>query len=209
MLVTYTGKDEKGDIRVKHHSFQGKIPRSTYFPGALNKLNGGQPIRARVYYVDIEHQLISFCPILEENIIPYILNGTIKNFCCKVVNKPSIGHVEFEFDGGYTAIFNIQLLWYNFLEIGKSYASVGYDTSRSCAIIRRDRYFKPFVEKHAIEDEITGKIVHVGRTSIAIADDFPGYITIGDCSCFKEGDICKLIVYEINKEQYYVNFKLV
>ncbi len=208
VLVTYMGKDEKGDIRVKHHGFQGKIPRSTYFPGALNDLNEGQIIRARVYYVDIEHQLISFCPILEENILPYILNGTIKNFCCKVVSKPSIGLIEFEFDGGFTAIFNIQPLWYNFLEIGKSYASIGYDTNKSCAIIRRDRYFKPFVAKHAIEDEITGKIVHVGRNSIAIADNFPGYIKIGDCSCFKDGDSCKLIVYEINKEQYYVNFKL-
>ena len=209
VLVTYTGKDEKGDIRVIHHSFQGKIPRSTYFPGALNNLNEGQAIRARVYYVDIEHQLISFCPILEENIVPHILNGTIKNFCCKVVNKPSIGHVEFEFDGGFAAIFNIQpLLWYNFLEIGNTYASIGYDTERACAIIHRDRYFKPFVEKHAVEDEITGEVVHVGRNTVAIADNFPGYIQVGDCKHLKEGDVCKLVIYEINMEQKYVKFKL-
>ena len=209
VTVNYTGRDERGDIRVRHFGFQGKFPRNTYPAGFFEKLDEGQELQARVYYVDLERQIISFCPVLDEDIVPYILNGQIKNFCCKVVDKPSVGNIELEFDGGHTAIFSIQYLWYIFLELDKTYTTIGYDMIRANAYIFKDKYFPAFANRYSVGDHVTGKLVHMGTRPIAVADNFPGYVTAGNFSKYRVGATCDFIINEINEEQKYVNFILV
>lgn len=204
--VIYTGKDERGNIRVSHYGFQGKIPRNTYPVGYFENVAEGQAISARVYFVDIEHQIISFCPIFEENIIPYIFNGEIRNFCCKVISIPSDGNVELEFDKGYTAIFKMQFLWIHFLEIGKLYTTIGYHLQKHQAFVFREFYFNRFADKHSVGDKIIGKLVHKGYHSVAVADEFPGYIIDGNINKCKVGSSFDLIVNEINEEQKFVNY---
>ena len=209
VTVQFVERDERGDVRVQHYGFKGKFPRNTYPDGYFESLHNGQNIKARVYYIDLERQIISFCPIIDESIVPYILDGQIKNFCCKVIDKPSVGNVELEFDGGYSAIFNIHSLWYNFLEIGKVYTSIGYDILNSRAFVFRGRYFPAFVNKYSIGDHITGKLVHKGIHPIAIADNYPGFIVAGNLIKYRVGATCDFIIHEINEEQQYVNFILV
>ena len=206
--VIYTGKDERGDIRVSHYGFQGKIPKNTYPMGFFVNLKEGQELKCRVYYVDVERQRISFCPIYTENIISYILGGQIKNYCCKVINKHTDGNIELEFDSGYTAIFKIHFLWYHFLEVGRIYNSIGYDQNRSCVYIFRNRYFTAFANRYSVGDHITGKLVFKGYRSVAIADNYPGYVHIGNLNSNRVGDTCDLIINEINEEEKYVNFNL-
>ena len=207
--VNYSGKDERGDIRVHHLGFQGKIPRNTYPTGYFEALCEGDELQVRVYYVDLERQIISFCPVINEDIVPYILDGQIKNFCCKVVDKPFVGNIEIEFDGGFTAIFKIQALWYNFLEIGETYTTIGYDKTRAYAYIYKDRYFPAFANKYSVGDHVIGRLMYKGIRSVAVADNYPGYVTAGNFSKYQVGAICDFIVNEINEEQKYVNFILV
>lgn len=207
--VQYVGKDERGDIRVQHYGFRGKIPRNTYPRGYFETLQEGQELRARVYYVDLDRQIVSFCPIIKEDIVPFILDGQIKNFCCKVIDKPSVCNVELEFDGGYSAIFYIQSLWFNFLEVGKMYTSIGYDIPNTRAFVFRGRYFPTFANKYSVGDHVIGKLVHKGIRPIAIADGYPGFVTAGNFSKYRVGASCDFIINEINEEQQYVNFILV
>lgn len=209
VIVKYVGRDDRGDIRVSHFGFQGKFPKNTYPSGFFDNLEGAVELKARVYYVDRERQIISFCPVFDEDIVPYILNGQIKNFCCKVVNKLSGNRVEIEFDGGYTGVFKIQFLWYHYLELGKIYTTIGYDLTKSNVFIFKDRYFNAFSTRYSAGDHVIGKLVYIGNHPIAVADSYPGYITDGLFSKYKEGDICDFIIKEINEEQKYVNFILV
>lgn len=209
VTVRYIGKDERGDIRVQHYGFKGKIPRNSYPKGYFEALQEGQDLRTRVYYVDLDRQIVSFCPISNEDIVPYILDGQIKNFCCKVIDKPSACNVELEFDGGYSAIFYIQSLWFNFLEVGKMYTSIGYDITNTRAIVFKSRYFPAFANKYSVGDHVIGKLVYKGSCTIAIAGGYPGFVTAGNSRKFKVGTSCDFIINEINEEQLYVNFSLV
>ena len=208
VTVNYSCRDERGDIRVQHFGFYGKISNSTYPAGFFDKLDEGQELQARVYNVDQKRQIIYFCPVFDEDIIPYILNGQIKNFCCKVVGKPSVGIIELEFDGGYSSKFTIQNLWYYFLEMGKTYTTIGYDLARSNAFIFKEKYFPAFVNKYSVGDHVIGKLVQVSRQSIAIANNFPGFVECDISRKYRVGDTCDLIITEINEEKKYVNFYL-
>ncbi|MBR6063953.1 MAG: AAA family ATPase [Bacteroidales bacterium] len=211
VLVKFVERDERGNIEVQHIGYQGKIPRNAYPVGYYDNITEGQEIPARVYFVDTISQTISFCPVFKENITPYILNGKIKNFICKLISKPSFGNIELEFDEGYSFVFCISQpsLWWNFLDIGKIYGSIGYDTKKNNAIVFRKIYFTDFLKNCSEGDCVRGTLVHKGRYSVAIVNNFPGYILEGDLRRYKEGDQCTFIVSEINEEQSYVTFKAI
>ena len=211
VVVKYEGPDEQGDIRVRHLGFQGKIPRNTYPDGFFGDLLEGQELTTRVYYVDMMRQMITFCPYFNNDILPDILHGKVKNFVCEIINKPSFGNIELKFDGGKPSIFKLYQpnLWYNFLKTGKTYTSIGYDTTKSHVFVFKNRFFPAFAEKCSKGDVLKGIIAHKGYHSVAIANNYPGYIVDGDISLHDEGDECTLVVEDINEEQMFVTFKMV
>lgn len=70
--VTVTGHDEKGDVRVSHDGFSGKIPHSSYPKGYLNHVVKGNLLKCRVSYVDIDRQIISFYPVFDIDILSLV-----------------------------------------------------------------------------------------------------------------------------------------
>ena len=211
VVVNYEGRDEQDNIRVRHLGFQGKIPRNTYPDGFFADLSEGQELTTRVYYVDMMRQMITFCPCFSNDILPDILHGKVKNFICEVIDKPSFGNIELKFDGGKSSIFKIYQpnLWYNFLEIGKTYPSLGYDTTKSHIFVFKNRFFPIFAENCSKGDVLKGVIAHKGNHSVAIANNYPGYIVDGDLSLYEEGDECTLVVDDINEDQMFVTFKMI
>lgn len=176
--VTITGRDFKGDIRVIHDGFSGKIPHSSYPDGYLDHLTTGDQLKCRVSYVDIERQIISFYPLFEEDILAYIVSGEIKNFYCKVINKNSYnGTIKLEFDSGETESFTMYHPWYDYLKIGQGYVQIGYNMKKKMMFFYYDNIFKEFCTRFTEGDIHNGKLVYNNdKYTIAIIADFPCYV---------------------------------
>lgn len=203
--VFYKGKDENGEIKVSHLGVPGKIQRNSYPIGYFDDLNEGDLFRARVYSIN---NSIRFCPIFDENIVPYIHDGEIKNFYCKVVDKPSFPYVKVEFDAGFSETLKISPFWYNYLSIGEGYTIIGYSVSGASLFIYKDGIFNEFRNKYNEGDCVIGKLIYVGKQSIAVVDNYPGYIVNSNTNMLLKGDVCRLIVSSIDEDNMIVNFTL-
>lgn len=173
--------------------------------GYFDNLTEGDLFRTRVY--SINHS-IRFCPVFDENIAPYIHDGEIKNFYCKVVDKPSFPYVTVEFDAGFSETLKIPSFWYNYLSIGEGYTIIGYSVSGESLFIYKDGIFNEFRNKYDEGDCVIGKLIYVGNQSIAVVDNYPGYIVNCNTNMLLKGDVCRLIVSCIDEENKIVNFTL-
>lgn len=206
----FWGENSDGDILVQHMGFVGKMERNSYPLGFYENLNKGDAIDARIYNIDMNKHNVSFCPIFSENILPYIQDGTIRNFCCKLIGKPSFPYVELEFSPGVTTISKVPAIWYYYLKIGEIYSNkvIWYNTKRSCMVISKDYLFAEFTKKYNVGDRVVGELVHKGSYPIAIVDSFPGYLSSNHiCSC-EEGCVYEFVVEDISEERKEVIFSL-
>lgn len=210
ITAIYLGENHNGEIYVKHMGFVGKMERNSYPLGYYDNINEGDSICARIYNVDINKHYISYCPFFSENIFPDIHDGTIKNFCCKLISKPSFPYVELEFAQGFTNISKVSALWYYYLNVGEVYTNkiIWYNTRRSCIMISKDYLFAEFTKKYNVGDRVTGILVHKGSYPIAIVDNFPGYVLSNRINQCSEGAVYEFVVGEINEERKDVYFSL-
>lgn len=176
--VTVTGYDNKGNVRVCHEGFSGKIPQSSYPNGYLDHVVTGKQLECRVSYVDIEKQIISFFPVFDVDILSYIISGEIKNFYCKVLDKNNdTGMVKLEFDSGEINTFTMYHPWYDFLEIGQDYTHIGYNKQKNIMFVYQDIYFQKFQTRFTEGDVLNGKLVYNnGKFIIAIVAGYPCYV---------------------------------
>ena len=198
--VTVTGRDYKGDVRVSHKGFNGKIPNSSYPKGYLDHVVTGKQLECRVAYVDIERQTISFFPVFEIDILPYIKSGEIKNFYCKVLDKNHYnGKIKFEFDGGEIESFAMYHPWCDFLEIGKEYTHVGYYKDKDMMMFYQDVYFRKFQSMFTVGDVVNGKIIYNnGRFVTAQIAGYPCSVN-GKNKRLKVGDKYDFTIFDIDE----------
>lgn len=173
--VTVTGRDSKGDIRVVHDGFSGKIPHSSYPKGYLDHIVAGNQLNCRVFYVDIERQIVSFFPLFEEDILAFITSGEIKNFYCKVLDKSNYNRtIKLEFDSGEIEAFTMYHPWFDYLSIGQGYTQIGYSVEKNMMFFYQDIKFKKFYSRFAEGDVHNGRMVYNnGKYAYAIIADYP------------------------------------
>lgn len=177
--VTVTEHDAKGDVRVTHEGFSGKIPRSSYPNGYLDHVLPGMQLKCRVSYVDIERQIVSFYPVFDIDILTYITSGEIKNFYCKVLDKNNYnGTVKLEFDSGEIKTLAMYHPWYDYMKVGHEYTHVGYSQKNDMIFFYQDIYFQRFKSKFSEGDILDGQLVYNnGKYIIALAADYPCYVS--------------------------------
>lgn len=187
--VTVTGRDIKGDIRVVHEGFSGKIPRNSYPHGYLDHIVSGNQLDCRVSYVDIERQIVSFFPLFEIDILAFITSGEIKNFYCKVLDKNGYYKtIKLEFDSGETETFTMYHPWYDYLNIGQGYTQIGYSVQKGMMFFYQDINFKKFCARFTEGDVHNGRLVYNNDTyAYAVIADYPCSVVIEGSKRLTEG----------------------